>query len=642
MMEAEQSVQQAIPIPSEFFACYLLTSLQEKAKGRTYIGFTVNPGRRLRQHNGLILNGAKRTSRLRPWQMLLLVHGFPSKFSALQFEWAWQNPHISRLLKNKLPNELRSKKWSIRAKVRAMRCMLTILPWCRYPLTLHIIDPSKVNSSFKDERKDVPLPPLPEHTAVTHGPLSMIDVLVADSLNSEEADKDIEDDDGDPEGDAEEPPRSSQAEAAVEPKSDEEDLCDIFVISSSEGSDNEHTQTEHSSSQSFSSSQLPPSTSSSPSKASSSQSKGRPSPLCYICGHEIMTRPAGGGCCSSRFHLSCFAAHFRSTEVHRTKLRMSMGRASDVGVGPEQVDRMLIPMRGACPSCKKELFWAEVVRWTRFHANVLRRPKRGRAQKEKHVNDAGVGGGGGEEELQGSQPLRQKMKNKVGVNLSQGSGEGGGGRGGREPQHLQDATVESSSQQNNSVSTSGRHPPLHASNKVAASSQRDDNNHESMAEGHNQSQNQQKPPRPKKKKLVKDPLASTMDDDNGGGNGNGDVPKSGTSTPKKRKKPSPSIESKKKTNKSPMKASSASAAVAAVTATTENNRSPGKKKKSPPVKGPGSNDNEKSSPLSSAKGVSSAEGNSDAAAVSLSVVAASTFSSSSQLTFVDLCDDLTL
>lgn len=59
-----------------FFACYLLTSLNPRYKGCHYIGFTVNPRRRIRQHNGELTSGAWRTHRKRPWDMILCVYGF--------------------------------------------------------------------------------------------------------------------------------------------------------------------------------------------------------------------------------------------------------------------------------------------------------------------------------------------------------------------------------------------------------------------------------------------------------------------------------------------------------------------------------------------------------------------------------------
>ncbi|KAK3436504.1 hypothetical protein EUGRSUZ_C01059 [Eucalyptus grandis] len=51
---------------------------------KTYIGFTVNPRRRIRQHNGELMCGAWRTKRKRPWEMVFCIYGFPSHVFALQ------------------------------------------------------------------------------------------------------------------------------------------------------------------------------------------------------------------------------------------------------------------------------------------------------------------------------------------------------------------------------------------------------------------------------------------------------------------------------------------------------------------------------------------------------------------------------
>jgi predicted GIY-YIG superfamily endonuclease len=63
--------------------------LGTKERDRTYIGATVDPNRRLRQHNGELVGGAKATKG-KTWERLVLVSGFPDEVAALQFEWAWK------------------------------------------------------------------------------------------------------------------------------------------------------------------------------------------------------------------------------------------------------------------------------------------------------------------------------------------------------------------------------------------------------------------------------------------------------------------------------------------------------------------------------------------------------------------------
>uniref|UniRef100_A0A2P2IXY5 Uncharacterized protein MANES_18G137600 n=1 Tax=Rhizophora mucronata TaxID=61149 RepID=A0A2P2IXY5_RHIMU len=113
-----------------FYACYLLTSLCPRFKGHTYIGFTVNPRRRIRQHNGEIRSGAWRTKKRRPWEMVFCLYGFPTNVSALQFEWAWQHPTESLAVRQ---GAATFKSFSgVSNKIKLAYTMLNLPSWSRY------------------------------------------------------------------------------------------------------------------------------------------------------------------------------------------------------------------------------------------------------------------------------------------------------------------------------------------------------------------------------------------------------------------------------------------------------------------------------------------------------------------------------
>ncbi|KAL1834975.1 hypothetical protein ACET3Z_004626 [Daucus carota] len=137
----------------EFFACYLLTSLSPRYKGHTYIGFTVNPKRRIKQHNGEMTSGAFRTKSKRPWEMALCIYGFPTNTAALQFEWAWQHPTES-LAVRKAASKFKSLS-GIANKVKLAFTMLALSSWQSLDLTVNFF-------STKYQRHCAGCPPLPE------------------------------------------------------------------------------------------------------------------------------------------------------------------------------------------------------------------------------------------------------------------------------------------------------------------------------------------------------------------------------------------------------------------------------------------------------------------------------------------------
>lgn len=146
--------------PGPFFGVYLLYCLNPRYPGRVYVGFTVNPARRAQQHNGgRRKGGAWRTSGRGPWEMVLIVHGFPSAVAALRFEWAWQHPHASRRLAHVGPRK--RSEGSFDFHLRVLAHMLCTPPWARLPLTLRWLRP--------DFQRDL-CPPPPSHVPLAFGP----------------------------------------------------------------------------------------------------------------------------------------------------------------------------------------------------------------------------------------------------------------------------------------------------------------------------------------------------------------------------------------------------------------------------------------------------------------------------------------
>ena len=123
--------------------CYLIRSEAQRCN-RTYIGFSTRPSNRLRQHNGDIKNGARKTARGRPWKHVIVVSGFPNKITALQFEWQWQKPHLSRVTKSALSTGVNKgsnvRRCSIKHHCETLVVLLRSILWRQLNLTLYVMD----------------------------------------------------------------------------------------------------------------------------------------------------------------------------------------------------------------------------------------------------------------------------------------------------------------------------------------------------------------------------------------------------------------------------------------------------------------------------------------------------------------------
>ena len=83
------------------YICYIL-----KCGNYTYNGCTNNFKRRIRQHNGEIVGGAKCTSRRGPWEPYCIVTGFKDNIEALQAEWRIKKVEGIRIVDSKGRNKV--------------------------------------------------------------------------------------------------------------------------------------------------------------------------------------------------------------------------------------------------------------------------------------------------------------------------------------------------------------------------------------------------------------------------------------------------------------------------------------------------------------------------------------------------------
>ena len=264
--------------PCSFYGVYILCNKNPMYMGSTYIGFTVNPARRIRQHNREIKGGAWKTGR-GPWDMVLITHGFNTKLAALQFEWAWQNPHRSRRLKHLcLKQTCRRKKDGFVYGLRVLSEMLNTGPWNRLPLTIQWLKQEYIH--------DFPVhKPLPTHMPIAYGAIRTV------------KDKN--------------PPKKKNIDSASEQIVAESDTC---------ATDKECCE-------------------------------------CQVCNqtdqHDVLNPLLHCivDTCNFLAHMRCYSNTF-------------LQQNSEVG-------KFLTPMWGACPGCKEEMSWSDVIKQKRYTLNIV-------------------------------------------------------------------------------------------------------------------------------------------------------------------------------------------------------------------------------------------------------------------------------
>jgi predicted GIY-YIG superfamily endonuclease len=132
--------------------CYLLSSSNPEYPDKTYAGYTIDPLKRLDQHNGLKKGAAKATIEARPWEMRLVVEGFPCRSTARKLLCNWERLGKSRWTKK--PDE----KNVLEGDMIRLKILLTACPvlYTDISLKIHFLNAQDLQMFEAIVRNDLP------------------------------------------------------------------------------------------------------------------------------------------------------------------------------------------------------------------------------------------------------------------------------------------------------------------------------------------------------------------------------------------------------------------------------------------------------------------------------------------------------
>lgn len=106
---------------SNKYYCYIIRSTNPNFSNSTYNGSTNNLVRRLRQHNGELVGGAKATKGKGPWEYIVIWEGFESKIEALSCEWRIKHPTNTR----KRPSQYNG----VKGRIKSLNLLIGLDNW---------------------------------------------------------------------------------------------------------------------------------------------------------------------------------------------------------------------------------------------------------------------------------------------------------------------------------------------------------------------------------------------------------------------------------------------------------------------------------------------------------------------------------